>query len=392
MVFLRIILLSLFISQSASADFLPEWTILHYGSGNNNLDDLIQEDVNQMEMIGSTPKIQIVTQLASLRTRSVKRYHIQKDSDPQVITSPIVGDLGNVDMGDWKSLADFIIWGMKNFPARHYFVIIGGHGSGWRQKASEPAANPIRVVSPDDFSGNSISTTQLGQVFSAVRHTTGRRVDIFGADACLMASIEVATEISANVDYMIASQELEPGEGWVYQEFLMRLNRESDQRARNIARVSARSYMAGYMRNRADSYQRIALTMSAVDLAAMNRFNRKFSLLPKIIAKATNLAGYNAALAGARGRVSDRSYADIGLLLVGILQLPLDEATRRAVAEILAEYERNLVVTEHSSQSHSDTTGLTVWAPLTPEDTRAYKSAYNELLFDRFTHWGSLFN
>jgi hypothetical protein len=45
------------------------------------------------------------------------------------------------------------------------------------------------------------------------------RIDIVGFDACLMGSLEVAAVVAPYARYMIASEELEPGEGWSYDGF-----------------------------------------------------------------------------------------------------------------------------------------------------------------------------
>lgn len=43
-----------------------------------------------------------------------------------------------------------------------------------------------------------------------------QRLNWIGFDACLMGSLEVASVCAPYADYMIASQELEPGRGWDY--------------------------------------------------------------------------------------------------------------------------------------------------------------------------------
>ena len=43
---------------------------------------------------------------------------------------------------------------------------------------------------------------------------TGGMLDLVGFDACLMASLEVASAVYPYATYMIASEEFEPGVGW----------------------------------------------------------------------------------------------------------------------------------------------------------------------------------
>ena len=49
---------------------------------------------------------------------------------------------------------------------------------------------------------------------------SGTRFDVIGFDACLMASMETARYIQAYADYMVASEELEPGHGWQWADVL----------------------------------------------------------------------------------------------------------------------------------------------------------------------------
>lgn len=390
--FLVVLLLSILSLSSFAQGFLPEYTILHFGNGFSSLDDAITEDVNQMEMVGSTRKIQVVAQLASSSAGTAKRFHIQKDNDFRTITSPVVQDLGRVDMGDWKVLTDFVLWGMKNFPAKRYFVIIGGHGDGWKQRGSSARVpkNPVREISPDDNSRNAITTTQLGWAFETVRRLTGKQIDIFGADACLMASVEVATQLSPGVKFMVASQELEPGEGWIYQDFLMRLNRESDMSPRNIARLSARSYMEGYRKISSQYYRGMELTISASDLSEASKFASKLRKLTEVI-KSTMTLQQLTELAKHSGGFYDRAYIDIGLFLNNLSKLPLNQAQSAVLKDVINSYETKVVVRDHSSMSYAFSTGLHIWAPGGEWEAKSYLPPYSELLFNKISGWGSLF-
>ena len=44
----------------------------------------------------------------------------------------------------------------------------------------------------------------------------GQPFELIGFDACLMASVEMASVASPYAKYMVASEEVEPGSGWDY--------------------------------------------------------------------------------------------------------------------------------------------------------------------------------
>ena len=57
-----------------------------------------------------------------------------------------------VDCGDPKVLTDFLKWGMKKYPAKHYLVDVWNHGGGWENlpaetnRVDELASQRLRVL------------------------------------------------------------------------------------------------------------------------------------------------------------------------------------------------------------------------------------------------------
>ena len=172
-----------------------EWTFLIYLNGNNNLDSFGKMNINQMEKIGSTAKVNIVVQWASLENGKTKRLYITKDSDTTTVTSKIVEEMGQVDMGDYHSVINFVKWGAENYPAQHYFVDIWDHGSGWHFKPGET----MKDISWDETTGNHITTEQLATALSESSKIIGHKIDIYGSDACLMAMVEIANLMTDSV-------------------------------------------------------------------------------------------------------------------------------------------------------------------------------------------------
>jgi hypothetical protein len=62
------------------------------------------------------------------------------------------------------------------------------------------------------IAGDSISAKELNNVLGSLSD----KVDLVGADACLMGMTEFAYEIRHNASVFVGSQELEPGMGWNY--------------------------------------------------------------------------------------------------------------------------------------------------------------------------------
>src|SRR6185437_6314547 len=165
-----VLITSLFVLSSAvaanAATAPKNWTFLIYLNGDNNLDSFGAQNIESMEQVGSNDQVNIVVQWASEAAGKTVRLLVQKSTNPSAVTSPVVQDLGKVDMGDFHSLENFIQWGVQNYPAQHYFVDVWDHGSGWHSIEAMSAPMPGMHLRPndiswDDNSGNFISTEQL---------------------------------------------------------------------------------------------------------------------------------------------------------------------------------------------------------------------------------------
>lgn len=118
-----------------------DWTILIYANGNNELQPEMWQAKTDAERIGSSAKVHVVIQISreknelvtilrpydSLPQSSVKwigarRYYLTSGK------SVLIKDLGRINMADPVTLYDFIKWGISCYPAKHYLLLLGGHG------------------------------------------------------------------------------------------------------------------------------------------------------------------------------------------------------------------------------------------------------------------------
>ena len=142
-------------------------------------------------------------------------------------------------------------------PAKHYFLDVWDHGSGWHaiQLNSAAMAQPDHTIfggfSPldiswDDNSGNSITTQQLGQALTESAKIIGHKVDLYASDACLMAMAEVANEMADSVQIYAGSEEVEAAAGWPYDALLKRWAAKPTSTAAEIATILAEEYVKSY--------------------------------------------------------------------------------------------------------------------------------------------------
>jgi hypothetical protein len=250
-------------AEMDKASKLKEWTIMVFVNGKNNLEPYALYDMNEMEMIGSSDQVNVVAEVGRINGystsdgdwKTARRYLVKKDNDKTKITSPIVQELGKVDMGDYKHLIDFATWAKTNYPAKKYMLIVWNHGAGWIKNTR--AIGVDKGISYDDETGNHITTPQLGMAMKAIG-----KVDVYGSDACLMQMPEVNYEIKDYVDYIVGSEETEPGDGYTYNLLLGPLVAKPTMGGAELGKLAVDAY--------ADNYGTQDHTQSLVLSAGMN--------------------------------------------------------------------------------------------------------------------------
>lgn len=111
-------------------------------------------------------------------------------------------ELELANMSKPETLADFMNWGVKAYPADRYELILWNHGGG----------SLLGFGADEQYSGYMMRLQQMKKAFEAV----DCHFDFVGFDACLMGTMETAYMLAPYADYLIASEEMEPGKGWFY--------------------------------------------------------------------------------------------------------------------------------------------------------------------------------
>jgi hypothetical protein len=377
---------------AAHADNAPapqrEWTFLLYLNGNNNLDTFGKLNINQMEAVGSTDQVNLVTQWASLENGDVRRILVQKDTDTVNVTSPVLQNMGSVDMGSDKTLEDFIHWGITAYPAKHYFVAVWDHGSGWHARINDIAAGVAHPtdISWDDNTGHSITTKQLGAVMNRVSAWLGRKIDIYGSDACLMGMAEVAAEMKDSVAYFVGSQEVEPGAGWPYTEFLAPLAANPLMSAKDFTATLATTYAASY---NGGSNGNSGATMSSYDMshysAVRDAANKLAGQIEKMSA-ASKAKVLKAAQASQSFEFSD--YVDYGDFLKQLGTLGNRELDQTVITEANAAL-KDFVIISANTPTYAAATGMSIWIPKDKGSLSSYLATYKTMVWDTETHWST---
>ncbi len=123
-------------------------------------------------------------------------------------------NMGTGTMVDPATLTKFIKYCARNFPANRNELIFWDHGGG-----------SITGFGYDEKNKNAGSMTLSG--IDTALSNGGIQFDFIGFDACLMATVENGLVLERYGDYMLASEETEPGVGWYYTNWLTKLSQNT---------------------------------------------------------------------------------------------------------------------------------------------------------------------
>lgn len=345
---------------SGNVSAIADWTVLVYLAGDNNLEADALRDLNEMEQVGSNQRVQVVVQFdrsgkagEGLSWSGTRRYLIERDGDQIAVGSPVLTDLGALNTGDPQVLSDFIVWGVRQYPARHYALVIWDHGSAWAGVAFDSGAD-----------GDGLNLLELEQALgTAQAQIDGTRFDLIGFDACLMAQLDVMLAVAPYGRVMVASAELEPNDGWDWAGLLERLQSDPTIDGPALGRAAVETYGASYT-SRDDR----TATLVAFDLG----------LVPDVVARTGDFAdALTANLEEAYRAVAEaRSYASVysqprpeefsAVDLGDLAQLTIERGAPEAVAAPARALVYSIAqarIAKWSGPFHADASGLSVFFP-----------------------------
>jgi hypothetical protein len=111
------------------------------------------------------------------------------------------------------------------------------------QTASEALASSQDVLRMDELS----SALEKG-----LDGKSKGKFDILGMDSCLMGMIEVGYQVKASVDYLVATEDTIPDDGWPYDRIMARLVACPDLSPEDFSATIVREYLIHYREQRTD--------------------------------------------------------------------------------------------------------------------------------------------
>jgi len=374
-------------------DNIAEWTVMVYLDSDNNLESAGIDDINEMEIVGSTTEVNIVVQVDRIpysvlaannqgyaddisngNWTNTRRYYITQDFDPVQINSQLEGKLGELNMGDPQTLVDFASWATINYPAKKYLLVIWNHGGGFRSSAST-----TKDIAWDDTSGgDKITMPELEYALSAISAQIGGNIDVVGMDACFMAMTEVAYQIKDYADILVTSEESEPFNGWPYDTILGEL-------AGNPL-ISSEQFAADIVDKYIFSYPYNNVTQSAIDLSYMDTLAGQLSNLALAIMSDSSTTKSKYVLASTSSQYyGDWDFIDLFDFCNQLLAYSNSLEVKNIASSIQQTLNYAVIKSGYSGGSVSGSKGLSIYFPYT-----AYHYYYNYTNFAQDTFWDEM--
>jgi hypothetical protein len=358
--------------------------VLVYLDGDNDLEEEAIGDYAEMASVGSTAAVNIVVQFDRIAASEdwdatsrgnwsgVKRFRVDRSKQP--VKSNQLADLGELNMGDPRTLVDFATWGIQAYPARHYALIFWDHGAAWPGVASD-----------DTSDGDMLTLPELADALAELRRRTGvQKLDLIGFDACLMGQIDVLQAIAPFGDVAIGSADLVPGEGWAWNAWLRDLTRKPPQSAAALAPSIIESFTAFYKKEDDPSVTIAAFDLSKVDKMA-GQLDALASAMIETMPKSYRAIGKARSYAAeyASGD-TDISAIDLGYFADSLVSAGADQRVVSA-ARALSRTIKAAQIAAGFGADHPKTTGISAYFP---QKKKHYDTSYVESSpLTTATHW-----
>lgn len=339
-------------ATAASAE--REWTVLCYFVADDNksagLEEAQVRNLDELAERGSTDQYALLVQMD--RSNKTSDFLRGRYSEPNYAGASRyavakgkwnpVAKLGEVNMGDPKTLLDFMQWGAQNYPAKHYLLLINGHGSGmlsWNGVGSVADAQPGRVNLPnlssfigyDSTDEDCLTIFEMEQVLQRFNASRGKKIDVVAIDGCYAGCLEVFYQLRDVTDVFVAAASLVAGHGFRYTAIVNAIAANPAVTGAELGAVMDKTYI-----DRADGDYVLGtfLTAGAEELAAgVSELAREMSVAGREVGKVgiPNLTQF-----------ANDKYWDLERILNSILTGTTDFRKASNAAQVTAAAQRSL--------------------------------------------------
>lgn len=357
-----------FIGKVATATAKP-WTFMLYGAADNDLDPYMTGDLNEIAAAGYDPDVNVVVFYDGYGSSGSLYKVLEQGGWATKVT------LAEANTGNPAMLTSFIQWAKQNYPGQKYALDLWNHGGGFKELEQAK----LRGIAWDDTNNNDYLT--MPELRTALTNSGIAKIDLVGADACLMAQLEVAYELKDRSSIFVASEQTIPNEGWPYTPIINSLD-PGTTTAVQLGQAIANSYVSTNTSNSC---------LSVTDQSKVSQLTTAVNSLATVLKN--NLVTYKTQINNARN--SSQKYFDTSYVDLYDLTLKLDAncssmpGLTSATAAVRAAITNNAVLYNKYTSPLTGSKGLTIWmpAPGTSNFSSTMTSLYKPLQFAGATQW-----
>ncbi len=372
-----------------------EWNYLIYMAADNNLETAAIDDMNELERIGSSDRVNVLVLFdrapgynsSNGDWTTTRLYRVTKDRDLKTINSTLLKDYGELNMADPVTLTNFLNYAETHYPAKRTLLTLWNHGSGIYPRSATPDGSPAPVtrgIAEDittDFNKNVLYTDEIALALKPF--VEKKKIEILNTDACLMQMFEVAWELMDSAHYLVGAQTLIPNAGNNYTHLLRYLVQNPARSTKAVASFITTSFYSEYVDSRYPfSYSSVDLQILQEEVvppfkrvvAALADFSsRDLGMIAKVRKEKASLINSKYFWAG--------GYIDMTDFLRDLSKESLPSQLKRDVAETLNGLERATIV-------HRATEAFGNQGSAGGRDNRLYGLTINfPILYMEFMHY-----
>lgn len=224
-------------------------------SGHNSATNDIAEIINGSS--GRTDNLEIIVGYGGAKKAGWEGMTIANLSD--LVADMKDGIIGNeeyyrekypdTNMGDTEGLETFLGYVSEHVGDSRQILVFWDHGGSYYGVCFDE--------------NHDMDPLTLRELKTAIR-SSDQRYALIGMDACLMGSLEVARTVSGRADYLLISEEIEPGHGWDYQPVVKALESSPTIPVESLAKILIDDYITN------PKHEPMKKTLSLLDLSRLD--------------------------------------------------------------------------------------------------------------------------
>jgi len=340
-----------------------EWTFMVYLDADNNLESAGIQDLNEMETVGSSDSLAIIVQMDRIsgydssngNWTETRRYYVTKDNDTENISSNLLENLGELNMGDSNTLSSFVNWTMQTYPAQHYALVLWDHGG---SSATGPGACWDDTNNEEDY----LTMPEIKETLANIYSVVGKKIAVLAFDACLMGMIEVAYQVRDYVNYMVCSEETEPNNGYPYDTILTELAASPSMSPSQLAATIVTKYVDSYTDGLPNPEDAPHVTSAAFNLTKISDTAVAVSQLAEALIGDFNNSESAVRSAWEQAETFHGDFVDL-YNFTQLLNGKVSNVTIKTKAESVLDAVDSLVISEGHGTVHSNAHGVSIYYP-----------------------------